>query len=259
MTIGIVGRGRAGRAFLASLPAARARIVRIGRGAALPRLRTFDLLVLAVPDDAIRLAAARLAGLGFRARFALHFSGALGSEALGSLAAGGAKTLSFHPLRSFAGRPGEAFAGCPIALEGDPAGLRFGERLARRLGGVPWRIWPPEKPRYHAAATLAAGGTAALVAASSRAAVAAGLPARLALAAFADLARGAAKNVGELGFPAGLTGPFARGDRRTTGLHRRALRATPDLLVLYEAVLRLTRHLRKGRPAGRRKGPGSSH
>ncbi len=241
MSVGVLGRGRAARAFLASLSALRPRVRFLGREAPPRGAREFDLLVLAVPDDAIAASARRLARRGIRGRWTLHFSGALGSEALEPLAGRERRGISFHPLRSFAGRRGETFRGCPIALEGSAEAVRFGARLARAIGGQPWRIPAAKKAAYHAAATLAAGGTAILVAAAARLAVEAGLPRPRSVAALAGLAGEAARNVGQLGFPAGLTGPLARGDRSTARMHRRALEEERDLLAVYDLLARLAR------------------
>lgn len=241
MRVGVLGRGRAARAFVAALAALRPRITFLGRRSPARPPRDLDLLVLAVPDDAIAPAAERLARKGVRAPWALHFSGALGAEVLEPLTGGGARALSFHPLRSFAGRSGETFRGCPIAVEGSAEAVRFGARLARAIGGYPWKIRTADKPLYHAAAALAAGGTAVLIAAAARKAAEAGLSKRRAVAAIAELAGEAAQNIRSLGFPAGLTGPLARGDRSTARLHRRALARDRDLLALYTALARLAR------------------
>jgi predicted short-subunit dehydrogenase-like oxidoreductase (DUF2520 family) len=209
-------------------------------------------LVLAVPDDAILPAARKLARLGFRCPFAMHLSGALdASSELAPLRNTGTRVLSFHPLRSFAGRRGENLRGCPIAIEGDAEAVRLGEALARAMGARPWKIRRAAKPAYHAAAALTAGGTATLVAAAAREAERAGLSRRQALAAFAELAAGAAENIGACGFPAGLTGPFKRRDRVTAGKHRRALRQNRRLRLLYDHFARLVRRLQAAvRPPG---------
>jgi predicted short-subunit dehydrogenase-like oxidoreductase (DUF2520 family) len=182
----------------------------------------------------------------------MHLSGARDSSALAALGKTGASVVSFHPLRSFSGKPGETFRGCSVAIEGEAPAVRAARRLARELGAAPWSVSPEAKPLYHAAATLAAGGTAALVAAASLAAAAAGLPARTAVREFAALAASAAENVRRLGFPAGATGPLARGDRATLRLHRRALALHPSLRRLYLELARAHRKLMVvDRPPGR--------
>ena len=242
LRVGVLGLGRAGKALRKSLLGAGHAVIRLARGAAPPR-GTLDLLVLAVPDDAIRTESRRLARQGARCRVALHLSGALDSSTLDALAKKGAGTASFHPLRSFSGRPGESLKGCFVAIEGAPAAARLARRLARQLGATPWTVLPERKPLYHAAASLAAGGTAALVAVASRAAAAAGLPGPDALREFAALAASAAENVRRRGFPAGATGPLARGDRKTLALHRRAMAGRPALGRLYREIARAHRGL----------------
>ncbi len=251
LRVGILGLGRAGKALRNSLREAGHSVARLSRGGAPPR-GDLDLIVLAVPDDAIRGESRRLARQGARCRIAMHLSGALDSSALAALGKTGASVVSFHPLRSFSGKPGESFHGCSVAIEGEPPAARTARRLAREFGASPWSVSRDAKPLYHAAATLAAGGTAALVAAASLAASAAGLPARAAQREFAALAASAAENVRRLGFPAGATGPLARGDRATLRLHRRALARDPSLRRLYLELARAYRRLMVvDRPSGR--------
>jgi predicted short-subunit dehydrogenase-like oxidoreductase (DUF2520 family) len=251
LRVGILGLGRAGKAIRNSLRGAGHSVVRLGRDSA-PAARDFDLVVLGVPDDAISRESRRLARAGVTCRLALHLSGALDSSALFPFEKTGAKTVSFHPLRSFSGKPGESLEGCLVAIEGARPALREARRLARELGATPWTVLAPQKPLYHAAATLAAGGTAALIAAASRGAGAAGLPEAASLRAFADLAASAAENVRRSGFPAGATGPLARGDRNTLRLHQAALASQPLLRRLYRELARAYRELISvDRPSGR--------
>ena len=67
-----------------------------------PWLSTVDVILLAVPDDAISGVAAALAtaGLVRPAQTVLHLSGALGRDALAPLAPCGAALGSLHPLQS---------------------------------------------------------------------------------------------------------------------------------------------------------------
>src|SRR5512135_151459 len=85
LRVGILGLGRAGRALRNSLRAAGHSVAGLHRGAAPPREK-LDLLVLAVPDDAIRRESGRLARGGARCRVAMHLSGALDSSSLAALA-----------------------------------------------------------------------------------------------------------------------------------------------------------------------------
>lgn len=234
--VAIRGRGRAGRALARALAGARIPVAWIPRGAARPPGRPEDLIVLAVPDDAIAAESERLAALGWRCRVAMHLSGALPAEAAAAWRRTGSAVVSFHPLGSFAGHRSDNAAGHAVAIEGDRRGTAAARRLARAIGARPWSIPADRKALYHAAATAAAGGTAALIAQAASAARAAGMPARLAASAFASLAGEAARNVGRNGFPAGLTGPLARGDSGTLALHRRALAGRPGLEHLYRAL-----------------------
>jgi predicted short-subunit dehydrogenase-like oxidoreductase (DUF2520 family) len=243
--VAIRGRGRAGRALGRALSAAGIRVSWVPRAAV--RTPSFDVLVLAVPDDAIALESRRLLRAGAAARCAMHLSGALAADVLREWRKTGGAVVSFHPLRSFAGTSRDTAAGADVAIEGDAAGVAIARGLARRIGARPWRIPAGAKPLYHAAAAAAAGGTATLVALAAAAARRAGMPAGRALPAMAALAAEAAGNVGARGFPAGLTGPLARGDEGTLRLHRRALAGFPGLAGAYRVLAGGAREARRSR------------
>src|SRR5207247_416916 len=120
-----------------------------------------ELIILAVPDDAVRQVAGSLHMYGGQAM--VHTSGLLGAEALMSAMAAGTQVGAFHPLVAFADteRAVEALKGATVAIEGDPQLADLLARMAEAIGAVPVRLAPGSKTAYHAAAVLAAGGGAA--------------------------------------------------------------------------------------------------
>jgi predicted short-subunit dehydrogenase-like oxidoreductase (DUF2520 family) len=251
-TLTLAGPGRAGRAFLRSWASAGGRVTQVikrtsgqtladpypgavTRAADETRFDSTDLLVLAVPDDAIAQTAAALAGR-LRCAFAFHLSGALGSEVLAPLREAGAAVGSLHPLRPFTGAAGEGWRGALVAVEGDDAAVRQGEAIARALQARPYRLAGGGKPLYHAAASLAAGGTVAVLSVAVRACVAAGIPEDVAREALAGLASEATAAAGRIPFDRALTGAVARRDIGTVRMHARSLAPFADALDLYRAL-----------------------
>jgi predicted short-subunit dehydrogenase-like oxidoreductase (DUF2520 family) len=256
-SLSLVGPGRAGSAFgrswleaggslsevIARDPAgAREAVGRLGgataRGLAEPHADC-EILVVAVPDDAIASTASALAGR-LRCRTAFHLSGALPAQALEALRPSGTALGSLHPLRVFTGSPEETWKGASVAVEGDAGAVSLAEQLVSAVGGRPHRIASESKPLYHAAATLAAGGTVALISLAARAWAAAGIPEEEARPALAALAEGAAAAAVSRGFAEAFTGPVARRDRVTLAAHREALSEFPDLARLYALLARET-------------------
>lgn len=246
----LVGPGRAGRAFarswtraggsvlLAARDVARARelageldraqVVALDAGAPLAG----EVLVLAVPDDAIADLASELAPRA-SCRFAFHLSGALPGAAIAPFGAGGARLGSLHPLRAFSGAPGEDWRDAFVAVEGEDGAAAVGLGIARAIGARPHRLESSEKPLYHAAATLAAGGTASVLSFAARIWREAGLDEETGRVALAELASTAVAAVADRPFDRALTGPVARRDTETVRLHARSLASRPDAARLY--------------------------
>ncbi len=206
-----------------------------------------DLLLVAVADDALDAVAAELARRP-QAPVALHTAGSRGASALDPLAspstrAGAAGVAgSFHPLKAFPAPltdPGEA-AGTFFALDGPPAALAMGRRLAEAFGGTAEVVPEQLRTLYHLAASVAAGGVATLVTAAADLARSLGLPdavgrgyLTLGAGALAKLAAAAeaAEATGRPLVPAlgaAITGPVARGDDATFVHQIEALRAVAD-------------------------------
>ena len=207
-----------------------------------PWLDRADVVLLAVRDDALEPLVRELARGATRdqphlGRVYLHLSGALTSRVLAPLARKGVKVGSFHPLMTVALAPHEAatqFRGATFALEGDPAAVRAGRRLARALDGVPVLVRAAARPAYHAGAVFASNFVVAALAAAEDLLVKCGMTRRAARGALAPLARASVDHVAAIGPVASLTGPIARGDAATVRRHLAAL--APAHRALYVAL-----------------------
>ena len=254
-SLALVGPGRAGRAFARSwlaaggaLAAVVARDPDAARGAAaalgagvpfaadeLPPRLEGDVLVLAVPDDALSASARSVAGRS-AALFAFHLSGALPADEIGALRESGRAVGSLHPLRAFSGAPDETLRGARVAVEGDPRACDAALEYVAALGARGQRIDRSAKTLYHAGATLAAGGAVALLSLAARAWALAGISEEDARPPLAELAVNATGAARRRSFEESLTGPVARRDVRTVRAHCDALAASPDLLRVYVAL-----------------------
>ena len=202
-----------------------------------PLLEEVELIILAVPDDAIAPVAGRLRLYGGQAM--IHTSGALGADVLTPAMAAGTQVGAFHPLVAFADteRSVEALHGATVAIEGDDQLAAMLAEMAEAIGATPVRLAPGSKAAYHAAAVLAAGGFVALLDAIAELGRVAGLDEAGSLAVYGPLIEGTLGNARALGITAALTGPIVRGDVGTLRAHLGTLRAhAPGALDLYRAA-----------------------
>ena len=194
-----------------------------------------DILVVCVSDDAIEPLGGELAPR-LSCRIALHVSGALSSAALAPLGRAGAAVGSFHPVRPFTGAAGEDWNGAFVAVEGDAEAAETATAIARAVGARPELLSPEAKPLYHAAASLAAGGAAAVVSVAVQAWVTAGIPEATAREVLSGLAERAVAAAGKLSFREAFTGAVARRDIGTVRAHTVALAPHPEAFDLYRAL-----------------------
>ena len=197
-----------------------------------------ELVILAIPDDAIPVVAASVRL--YSGQVLIHTSGLLGAEVLEPARSAGSQIGAFHPMVSFTAdmeAAVEALHGSTIALDGDDRALGLLADLAEAVGGVPVRLPPGSKPAYHAAAVLASGGLIALLDAVVALGAVAGLDERGSLAVYGRLMEGTLANARKSGVRAALTGPITRGDAGTLRAHLDALdRFAPDVVALYLAA-----------------------
>lgn len=182
-----------------------------------------SILLLAVPDDAIRDVANQVArgGAAPSPCVALHLSGALSTDVMTPLHTAGFTVGSLHPLQTVAD-PWSGAArlhGCAYAIAGEPGALTAARRIVAALEGRPLVIPPALRPLYHAAAVFASNYVLVAAAAVARTLAEAGISEEDAVAAALPLMRGTMDNLEQLGLAAALTGPVARGDVDTVRLH----------------------------------------
>ena len=265
----IVGPGRMGLALGAALLQARAvdRLIFYGRSLEPPPHPIFEpgavaaeyrigphpvptgttVVILAVPDRALAEVAydLSLTGPAPPGCAAFHLSGALSTEVLAPLYSAGYAVGSIHPLQAVADPwlSGDRLMGAAFAIAGEPAALSAARRIVDELGGRALVIPPQFRPIYHAAASVASNFVVALLAFSVRLMEHAGVPEGEALPALLPLVRGTLDNLEQLGVPAALTGPIARGDVDTVRLHLARLSAEDRVLycALGRELLRVSR------------------
>jgi predicted short-subunit dehydrogenase-like oxidoreductase (DUF2520 family) len=192
------------------------------------------VVLLAVPDDALPAVSARLATRAAPAgAAALHLSGALTAAVLEPLHEAGYAVGTLHPLQTVADPETgvERLRGCAFAIGGEPAALGAARRLIADLADQILVVPPGSRPLYHAAAVIASNYLVAILHLAARQLAPVGLDERDAVRALLPLVRGTLENVEDLGIPAALTGPIARGDADTVRLHLGRL--SPEDRLLY--------------------------
>ena len=199
-----------------------------------------DLLLIAVPDDALAGVVARLAAARAfrRGQIVAHVSGAHGLEVLRPAVALGARPLALHPAMTFTGTEADL-----ARLRGISYGVTARDdlrveatRIVADLGGFPEWIIDAHRVIYHTSLAHGANHLVTLVNEAADRLREAGVvqPERV----LRPLLEAALDNALRMGDNA-LTGPVSRGDAGTIARHVEALRDTPSLPA-YLALARRT-------------------
>ncbi|MFQ5689953.1 MAG: Rossmann-like and DUF2520 domain-containing protein [Gemmatimonadota bacterium] len=186
-----------------------------------------DCLIFCVPDDRLSAAARewcrrRERGLVPACRVALHTSGLHPASVLESLRSKRTAVGSWHPLVALAGPREGAFRDATIGLEGEPAALRSGERLAEAVGARTIRVDARGKGAYHLAAVFASNHLVACLGVALRELRRSGAT-NAGLEDLLPLARSALDNLVGSDLATAATGPVARGDVGTVERHLESL------------------------------------
>lgn len=247
LVIGVVGAGRVGAVLGAALEAAGHHVVATAAVSAasrerarrlLPRAAILpadevaraaeDLLLLAVPDDALRGVAS---GLKTDSRtITAHTSGAHGLAVLGDV-----NGLALHPAMTFTGSDADLDRLPGIAWGVTAHDRVAAARLVTDLGGIPEWIAEDARPTYHAALAHGANHLVTLVNEAADLLRSAGVEHPDVV--LSPLLHAALDNALALG-DAALTGPVSRGDAGTVRKHLD--RVPPESAPAYLALARRT-------------------
>ncbi|MBA8826571.1 putative short-subunit dehydrogenase-like oxidoreductase (DUF2520 family) [Saccharopolyspora lacisalsi] len=253
LRVGVVSAGRVGSVLGAALQRAGHHVVAVAgvSAASLTRaeellpgvpvlppdevVRQADLVVLAVPDDALGgMVRGLVATESLRAgQIVVHTSGAHGVDVLDPAAEAGALPIALHPAMTFTGRSEdvERLATACVAItagEQDEAGFHVAEALTLELGAEPVRVPEQSRKLYHAALTHGANHLVTLVNECAQLLRDAGVatPERV----MAPLLSASLDNSLRHGDRA-ATGPVARGDSGTVRAHLDVLDAADPAVV----------------------------
>ena len=260
--VGVIGAGKVGAVLGAALRAAEHQIVGVHAvsDASLERaemllpgvpvlqipeiLRRAELVIVAVPDDALADLVSGLAAAGHwqAGQLVLHTAGRYGTEVLAPATAVGAIGLAVHPAMTFTGMSMDLdrLADCVFGVSASNMVLPIAQALVVEMGGEPVVIAEEDRVKYHAALSHASNHLVTV--AGQSAGILAGIGVEQPERMLSALMRASLENALASGEGA-LTGPVARGDVHTIAAHRAALSdpsITEDTREGYLAMSRAT-------------------
>lgn len=267
--VGIIGAGKVGAVLGAALRAAGHAVVGVSAVSEaskdraellLPQVPVLEipdiveraeLVLLAVPDDALAPLVAGLAAVGawHSGQLVVHTSGRFGVGVLAPVRAAGAIPLAIHPAMTFTGHSLD-LARLPdstFGVSADAAMLPIAQALVVEMGAEPVPIAEADRTIYHAALAHGANHLATIVAQSAELLGSIGV--EQAERMLAPLLRAALENALSSGENA-LTGPVVRGDSGTVRAHIVALQeSSAEILDAYRAMAGITaaRALERGK------------
>jgi predicted short-subunit dehydrogenase-like oxidoreductase (DUF2520 family) len=277
--IGVVGAGRVGAVLGSALRAAGHPVLGVSAvsqasleraDALLPGVpvlpvpevvRRAELVLLAVPDDALADLVAGLASTGSwqPGQIVVHTAGRYGAAVLDPARAQGVIPVALHPAMTFTGTSLDLarLVGCTFAVTAPAPVLPIGQALVVEMGGEPVVLDEAVRPLYHAALAHGANHLVVLVAQAGQALAASGvadpgavlrplLTAALDGALRAESAGGGRDATGDVtgGAVTTLTGPVRRGDAGTVRDHLAVLAelgvrtGATDVAASYRALSR---------------------
>jgi predicted short-subunit dehydrogenase-like oxidoreductase (DUF2520 family) len=255
LRVGVIGAGRVGAVLAAKFRAVGHPVVGVSGESPASQLRIqtllpgvesrapaevaerADVVLIAVPDDALAAVARELAAHIRPGVVVLHTSGRHGLDVLRPMVDAGARAVAFHPAMTFTGTEVDLPRTCAFGLTALPADRPLAESLVAELGGTAEWIDEADRIRYHAALSHGSNHLNTLVAQAMDVLRAAGVDDPSAL--LRPLLAASLDNALAYG-DAALTGPVARGDVNTVRAHTEQLATQPDVADTYVALARAT-------------------
>jgi predicted short-subunit dehydrogenase-like oxidoreductase (DUF2520 family) len=166
-----------------------------------------------------------------------HCSGVTSLDVFEGPVALGAEVGSLHPLQAFASVETalEALPGSTFGIEGAGDVQTYLTQVATDLGGNPISLRSEDKPLYHASVVMIGGvlmGQAALIAQVWEDRF--GVPRNEANSSLMPILKGVADILATNGYPAGIAGPYVRGDVGTVKKHLDSMKSVSvEALQMY--------------------------
>ena len=260
LRVGVVGAGRVGAVLGAAMRALEHDVVGVSavseesleRAATLlpgvPVLevpdvvRSAQLVLLTVPDDALGDLVTGLAALGAwqPGQLVIHTSGRFGTHVLAPAAAAGAIPLALHPAMTFTGTAMDLgrLPDCCFGVTADEQILPIASALVIDMAAEPVTIAEEDRAAYHCALAHGSNHLVTLTSQAMQILDAAGV--EQGANVLRPLLYAALDNALRLRDGA-LTGPVARGDVGTVGTHLEVLAdRVPDVLNTYRSLATAT-------------------
>jgi len=201
--------------------------------------RAGEIVIVAVPDDAIAATARLIAPAARRGKYVIHTSGGTSIDTLSPVREAGAHIGSLHPLMTITEPDADALSGAAVAVTSDPRDGAAMYRIARAWGGRPFALADEQKPAYHAAAVFASNYVVSSIWAANAIFRTIGIANAQPL--LAPLLRATLDNVIEKGPAKAITGPVIRGDVNTVRRHIEVLKESDEQIAnAYRAMARMT-------------------
>lgn len=193
-------------------------------GSPLEALDESDLVLVAVSDSALPDIVDRiLQGLAGKRRYdgklVAHTSGSVGPEILQPLSDAGIRTGKIHPMFPFSSDHTPFPAHVVFGIEApEESSLETLEEYARFLSGIPVRIFPEGRLRYHLAGVFASNFVMAMLSVAEQM-VRTSCPGIQPADLITPLVEGTLQNYSEHGPDRGVTGPAHRGESKIIDMH----------------------------------------
>lgn len=205
----------------------------------LDRIGCDDIVMIAVKDQQIEDVARQLAQSSKinSDSIIFHCSGALTSKLISQF--GYKNAASVHPMFSFAATLVDQadFRGTNCAFEGSEAAWDILQQLFKLVGAKLFRLSADKKVLYHSACVFAANFSSVMVEISERLFLASGIDQKICAELAQRLAASSFRNICELGFKPGITGPAVRRDSAVISQHINELMLfDPEISKLYAAI-----------------------
>jgi predicted short-subunit dehydrogenase-like oxidoreductase (DUF2520 family) len=185
-----------------------------------------ELIVIAVPDDALASVVQGLADVGAwqPGQIVVHTSGAHGMSVLDPARSRGAIPIAMHPAMTFTGTSLDLarIEGATFAVTAPAPVLPIGQALVVEIGGEPVVLEESARGLYHAALAHGANHLVVLVAQAADMLAKAGIenPGQVLSPLLYASLEGALRNADGVSNPvATMTGPVVRGDSGTVAKH----------------------------------------